>query len=113
MQDLLGQFHGGADAARRPFGQGQAVGQPGLLSQAHHEWRGVAAQSYADDLVLMASTVEALQDFTVVRQTCAAGHGIVCTTTRTECVLVPPPHSRLEYQTSARLSGWEFPHIGG
>ena len=61
--------------------------------------------SYADDMVLLAPTVEALQELIGVCQAYADRHDIVYNTTKTECMVVPPPHSRVEYQTSAWLNG--------
>ena len=61
--------------------------------------------SYADDMVLLAPTLDALQRLIGVCEVYAARHDIVYNTTKTECMVVPPAHSKVTYRKSAWLSG--------
>ena len=61
--------------------------------------------SYADDMVLLAPTADALQDLIDVCQVYAARHDIVYNTTKTECMVVPPAHSKVSYHKAAWLNG--------
>jgi len=61
--------------------------------------------SYADDMVLLAPTADALQDLINVCQVYGAKHDIVYNTTKTECMVVPPAHSKVNYLKSAWLNG--------
>ena len=61
--------------------------------------------SYADDMVLLAPTTDALQDLINVCQVYAAEHDIVYNTTKTECMVVPPARSKVNYLKSAWLNG--------
>ena len=65
----------------------------------------VNSLSYADDMVLLAPTAEALQDLIGVCEVYAARHDIVYNTTKTECMVVPPAHSKVTYLASAWLGG--------
>ena len=70
----------------------------------HVSDRCINSLSYADDMVLLAPTVEALQQLLDVCQAYAAQHDMLYNTTKTECMVIPPKHSRVMYQTSAQLS---------
>ena len=61
--------------------------------------------SYADDMVLLALSADALQDLIDVYQVYVAKHDIVYNTTNTKCMVVLPPHSKVNYPESAQLSG--------
>ncbi|KAG0710958.1 hypothetical protein GWK47_002394 [Chionoecetes opilio] len=50
--------------------------------------------SYADDMVLLAPTADALQDLINVCQVYAAKHAIVYNTTKTECMVVSPARAQ-------------------
>ncbi|KAG0722901.1 hypothetical protein GWK47_005794 [Chionoecetes opilio] len=50
--------------------------------------------SYADDMVLLAPTADALQDLINVCQVYAAKHDIVYNTTKTECMVVSPARAQ-------------------
>ena len=70
----------------------------------HVSDRCINSLSYADDMVLLAPTVEALQRLLVVCQEYAAQHDMIYNTTKTECMLIPPRHSRVMYHMSAELN---------
>ena len=57
----------------------------------------VNSLSYADDMVLLAPMVTALQTLLEVCRAYAAPHGIVYNTTITECILVRPKQSQGRY----------------
>lgn len=61
--------------------------------------------SFADDMVMMVPTTEALLHFIGVCQVCATIHNIVYNTTKKDCMVVPSPHSRVDYHTLAWVSG--------
>ena len=70
----------------------------------HVSDRCINSLSYADDMVLLAPTVEALQRLLAVCQEYATQHDMLYNTTKTECMIIPPKRSRVMYQTSAKLS---------
>ena len=61
--------------------------------------------NYADDMVLLASPTDALQDLINVCQVYGAKHGIVYNTTEAECMVVPLARSKVNFPESAQLSG--------
>ena len=63
----------------------------------------VNSLSYADDMVLCAPTVTALQTLLEVCRGYAAPHDIVYNTTKTVCMLVRPKQSQCRYSTRVRL----------
>ena len=71
----------------------------------------VNSLSYADDMVLLAPTVTALQ---TVLETCrayAAPHDIVYNTTKTVCMLVRPKQLQGRYSTRVRLGNKELSFV--
>ena len=63
----------------------------------------VNSLSYADDMVLLAPTVTALQTLLEVCHVYAGSHDIVFNTTKTVCMLVQPKQSQGRYSTRVRL----------
>ena len=63
----------------------------------------VNSLSYADDMVLLAPTVTALQTLLKVCRAYAGPHGIVYNTTKTVCMLVRPKQSQGRYSARVRL----------
>ena len=66
--------------------------------------------SYADDMVLLAPTVTALQILLEVCRAYAEPHDIVYTT-KTVCILVRPKQSQGRYWTRVRLGDEEFSFV--
>ena len=67
--------------------------------------------SYADDMVLLAPTVTALQTLLEVCRTYAGPHDIVYNTTKTVCMLVRPKQSQGLYSTRVRLGNEELSFV--
>ena len=63
----------------------------------------VNSQSYADDMVLLAPTVTALQTLLEVCRAYVGPHDIVYNTTKTVWMLVRPKQSQGQYRYSTRL----------
>ena len=91
---LYNVYTDGLSAALRDTGTG-----------CHISDRCINSLSYADDMVLLAPTADALQDLIGVCEVYAARHDIVYNTAKTECMVVPPPRSRVAFVTSAKLNG--------
>ena len=74
--------------------------------------------SYADDMVLLAPTVTALQTLLEVCRAFAGPHDIVYNTTKSVCILVRPKQSQGRYSTRVKLGNeelifvQEFRHLG-
>ena len=68
----------------------------------------VISLSYADDMVLLAPTVTALQTLLEVCRAYDAPHNIVYNTTKTVCMLVGPKQSQGQYSTRVRLRNKEL-----
>ena len=68
----------------------------------------VNSLSYADDMVLLAPTVTALQTLLEVCHAYAVPHDIVYNTTKTVCMLVRPKQSQGRYSTRVRLGNEEL-----
>ena len=64
--------------------------------------------SYADDMVLLAPTVTALQTLFEVCHTYAGPHGIVYNTMKTVCMLAQPKQSQGRFSTRVRLRNEEL-----
>ena len=62
-------------------------------------------------MVLLAPSADALQDLINVCQVYVAEHEIVYNTTKTECMVVPPVHSKVNYLESAQLSGRALTYV--
>ena len=71
----------------------------------------VNSLSYADDMVLLAPTVTALQTVLEVCCTYAGPHDIVYNTTETVCMLVRPKQSQGRYSTRVRLGNEELSFV--
>ena len=71
----------------------------------------VNSLSYADDMVLLAPTVTALQTQLEVCRVYAASHDIVYNTTKTVCMLVRPKQSQGRYSTRVRLGNEELSFV--
>ncbi len=67
--------------------------------------RCINTLSYADDMVLLAPSSDALQSLIDVCQDYATRHDILYNTTKTECMVVAPTHSKVQYHKSAWLNG--------
>ena len=63
----------------------------------------VNSMNYADDIVLLAPTVTALQTLLEVCRVFAGPHDIVYNTTKTVCMLVRPKQSQGQFSTRVRL----------
>ena len=68
----------------------------------------VNSLSYADDMVLLAPTVTALQTLLEVCRAYAGPHDSVYNTTKTVCMLVRPKQSQGRYSTRVRFGNEEF-----
>ena len=71
----------------------------------------VNSLSYADDMVLLAPTVTALQTLLEVCRAYAGPHDIVYNTTKTVCMLVRPKQSHGRYSTRVRLGNEELSYV--
>ena len=71
----------------------------------------VNSLSYADDMVLLAPTVTALQTLLEVCHAYARPRDIVYKTTKTVCMLVRPNQSRSRYSTSVRLGNEQLSYV--
>ena len=71
----------------------------------------VNSPSYADDMVLLAPTVTALQTLLEVCRAYAAPHDIVYNTMKTVCMLVQPKQSQGWYSTRVRLGNEELSFV--
>ena len=71
----------------------------------------VNSLSYADDMVLLAPTVTALQTLLEVCRAYAAPHDIVYNTTKTVCMLVRPKQSQGRYSTRVTLGNKELSFV--
>ena len=67
--------------------------------------------SYADDMVLLAPTVTALQTLLQVCRSYAGPHDIVYNTTKTVCPLVRPKQSQGRFSTRVRLGNEELSFV--
>ena len=67
--------------------------------------------SYADDMVLLAPTVTALQTLLEVCRAYAGPHDIVKNTTKTVCILVRPKQSQGRFLTRVRLGNEELSFV--
>ena len=68
----------------------------------------VNSLSYADDMVLLAPNVTALQTLLEVCRAYAGPHDIVYNTTKTVCMLVRPNQSQGQYSTRVKLGNEEL-----
>ena len=71
----------------------------------------VNSLSYADDMVLLAPTVTALQTLFEVCLAYAGPHAIVYNTTKTLCILVRPKQSQGLFSTRVRLGNEELSFV--
>ena len=71
----------------------------------------VNSLSYADDMVLLAPTVTALQLLLEVCRAYAGPHDIVYNTTNTECMLVRPKQSQGQFSTRVILGNEELSFV--
>ena len=71
----------------------------------------VNSLSYADDIVLLAPTVSALQTLLEVCRAYAGPHDIVYITMKTVCTLVRPKQSQGRYSTRVRLGNEELSFV--
>ena len=71
----------------------------------------VNSLSYADDMVLLAPKVTALQTLLEVCRAYAAPHDILYNTTKTVCMLVRPKQSQGRYSTIVRLGNEELSFV--
>ena len=71
----------------------------------------VNSLSYADDMVLLAPTVTALQTLLEVCGAYAGPHAIVYNTTKTVCMLVQPKQSQGQFSTRVRLGNEELSFV--
>ena len=71
----------------------------------------VNSLSYADDMVLLTSTVTALQTVSKVRHAYAGPHDIVFNTTKTVCMLVRPAYILDWFSTRVRLGNEELSFV--
>ena len=71
----------------------------------------VNSLSYADDMVLLAPTVTALQTFLEVYRAYAGPHDIVYNTTKTVCILVRKKQSQGQFSTRVRIGNEELSFV--
>ena len=71
----------------------------------------VNSLSYADDIVLLAPTVTALQTLLEVCRVYAGAHDIVFNTTKTVCMLTRPKQSQRRFSTRVRLGNEELSFV--
>ena len=71
----------------------------------------VNSLSYGDDMVLLASTVTALQTLFELCHAYAGPHDIIYNTTKTVCMLVQPEQSQGRYSTRVRLENEELSFV--
>ena len=71
----------------------------------------VNSLSYADDMVLLAPTVTALQTLLEKCRAYAGPHDIVYNTTKTVCMLVRPKQSQGQFSTRVRLRNEELSFV--
>ena len=71
----------------------------------------VNSLSYADDMVLLAPTVTAIQTLLEVCRAYAGPHDIVYNTTKTVCMLVRPKQSQGQFSTRVRLGNEELSFV--
>ena len=71
----------------------------------------VNSLSYADDMVLLAPTVTALQTLVEVCRAYAGPHDIVYNTIKTVCILVRPKQSQGRFSTRVRLGNEELSFV--
>ena len=71
----------------------------------------VNSLSYADDMVLLAPMVTALQTLLEVCRAYATPHDIIYNTTKTVCMLVRPKQSQGRYSTRVRLGNEELSFV--
>ena len=71
----------------------------------------VNSLSFADDMVLLAPTVTALQTLLEVCCSYAGPHDIVYNTTKTVCMLVRPKKSQGRYSTRVRVGNEELSFV--
>ena len=71
----------------------------------------VNSLTYADDVVLLAPTVTALQTLLEVCRACAGPHDIVYNTTKTVCMLVRTKQSYGRFSTRVRLGNEELSFV--
>ena len=71
----------------------------------------VNSLSYADDMVLLAPTVTALQTLLEVCRAYAGPHDIVHNTIKTVCMLVRPKQSQGQFSTRVRLGNEELSFV--
>ena len=71
----------------------------------------VNSLSYADDMVLLAPTVIALQTLLEVCRAYAGPHDIVYNTTKTVCMLVRPKQSQGRFLTRVKLGNEELSFV--
>ena len=83
----------------------QATGVEQFIISAAYYVGGawVNSLSYADDMVLLAPTVTALQPLLEVCRAYAGPHDIVYNTTKTVCMLVRPKQTEGRYSTRVML----------
>ena len=67
--------------------------------------------SYADDMVLLAPTVTALQTLMEVCRAYAGLHDVVYNTTKTVCMLVRPKQSQSLFSTRVKLGNEELSFV--
>lgn len=80
-------------------------------SGCHSHDTCVNSLSYAYDMVLLAPTMDALQDLISVCEVYVATHDIVCNTPMTECMVIPPVHIKATYMSSAKLNRRTFTFV--
>ena len=71
----------------------------------------VNSQSYADDMVLLAPTVTALQTLLEVCRAYAEPHDIVYNTMKTVCMLIRPKQSQGQYSTRISLGNEDLSFV--
>lgn len=67
--------------------------------------------SYADDMVLIAPTANALQKLINKCHSFATQHDIIYNTTKTECMIIPPKNSKVNYLQSVELGGYQLKFV--
>ena len=83
-------------------GLSHALAESGTGCYVHDKC--INSLSYADDMVLIAPTVGSLQTLIATCEAYAREHDIVYNTTKTECMVVPPKNSKVQYVKMALLN---------
>ena len=89
----------------------QMISVPSFVIWASAATYSINSMSYADDMVLLAPSADALQDLINMHQVYAGKHDIVCNTTNTLCMVVPL-RSKVNYLESAQLSEHALTSVG-